>query len=212
MCTGRVDLAFVLHAFAKGADGVFIGGCWPGECHYITEGNYDALGNTYLGRRLLARLGIRPERLRLEWIAASEGSRFAEVTTDFVRQVQELGPLGTGEGLPAERTRRTLTAVTKLTPYLKLVERERLRPPERSVAGYDTYFAGPEFQTLFESLVADKLAQSRITALLEEGPLSTEQIAEQLRLTPSEVSRHMHASSRHGLVSYDIASHRYELA
>jgi coenzyme F420-reducing hydrogenase delta subunit len=50
MCTGRVDLAFVLRAYRQGADGVIIGGCWPGECHYVTEGNYDALGNMYLGK------------------------------------------------------------------------------------------------------------------------------------------------------------------
>ena len=79
MCTGRVDLAFVLRAFRKGADGVIIGGCWPGECHYVTEGNYDALGNMYLCKKLMAHIGMEPDRLRLEWIAASEGNRFARI-------------------------------------------------------------------------------------------------------------------------------------
>ena len=71
MCTGRVDLAFVLRALLKGADGVIIGGCWPGECHYVTEGNYDALGNMHLSKKLLQLIGLNPDRLRLEWIAAS---------------------------------------------------------------------------------------------------------------------------------------------
>lgn len=212
MCTGRVDLAFILRAFSQGADGVFIGGCWPGECHYITEGNYDALGNTLLCRRLLSHVGILPERLRLEWIAASEGSRFAEVTTEFVGQVKQLGPLGAEGGVDAQRARRTMAAVTKLAPYLKLVERERLRVPTRSVAAYEQYFQSPEFAQLFEELVADKLAVSRITSLLAEGPLSTEQIAEQLALSPSEVSRHMNSSSRQGLVSYDVDRRCYCLA
>ena len=60
MCTGRVDLAFVLRAFQKGADGVIIGGCWPGECHYVTEGNYDALGNMHLCKKLLEHIGVEP--------------------------------------------------------------------------------------------------------------------------------------------------------
>ena len=70
MCTGRVDLAFIIRAFLNGADGVLVAGCWPGECHYVTEGNYDALGNMYLGKKLLKHIGVNSERLRLEWIAA----------------------------------------------------------------------------------------------------------------------------------------------
>ncbi len=99
MCTGRVDLAFVLRALLKGADGVIIGGCWPGECHYVTEGNYDALGNMHLSKKLLQLIGLSPDRLRLEWIAASEGSRFAEVMSDFADSLRELGPLGSEEDI-----------------------------------------------------------------------------------------------------------------
>jgi coenzyme F420-reducing hydrogenase delta subunit len=102
MCTGRVDLEFVLRALSKGADGVFIGGCWLGECHYVTEGNYDALFNMHFGRKLLEQIGIDPKRLRLEWISASEGTRYAEVMNDFGKQLKELGPLGQSEGLDAE--------------------------------------------------------------------------------------------------------------
>ena len=117
MCTGRVDLAFVVRAYQQGADGVIIGGCWPGECHYVTEGNYDALGNMYLLKKLMEHVGIDPGRLRLEWIAASEGMRFAEVMDDFSKKLGELGPLGD--------FRIKLQAVAKLVPYLKLVEREK---------------------------------------------------------------------------------------
>jgi coenzyme F420-reducing hydrogenase delta subunit len=99
MCTGRVDIAFVLRAFSGGADGVFIGGCWPGECHYVTEGNFDVLKNVHLAKKLLEQIGINPERLRLEWISASEGMRFAEVMNDFGKKLKEFGPLGKGEGI-----------------------------------------------------------------------------------------------------------------
>ena len=93
MCTGRVDIAFVLRAFQKGADGVIIGGCWLGECHYVTEGNYYALNMLHLAKKLLEHSGVNPERLRLEWISASEGSRFAELLKDFSTKVQALGPV-----------------------------------------------------------------------------------------------------------------------
>jgi len=90
-CSGRVDPAWVLKAFEKGADGVFIGGCHPGDCHYIS-GNYKARRRVRLLKKMLPQLGIEPERLRLEWISATEGKRFAEVVADFVNELRALGP------------------------------------------------------------------------------------------------------------------------
>ena len=81
---------------------MFVGGCWPGECHYMTEGNYDALGMMHLTRRLLEHIGVNPERLRLEWVGASEGIRFAELMNDFVKKLKELGPLGSGEEISVD--------------------------------------------------------------------------------------------------------------
>jgi len=212
MCTGRVDMSFILRAFSSGADGVFIGGCWPGECHYVTEGNYDALGNMHLCRKLLDHIGVNPERLRLEWLAASEGSRFAEVMSDFVKNLQALGPLGQGEGLDAGRLQDRLEAVRRLVPYIKLVERERLRAPARSEAAYNEYYASDEANRLFNSLIADKLVVSQIMLLLGQRPLSTGEIAEILTLNPSEVSRYLSRSSRQGLIKYDVDRKCYALA
>lgn len=93
MCSGRVDPQFVLEAFAHGADGVLIGGCHPGDCHY-QEGNYKALRRYHLLRRMLEQMGIEPERFRLEWISASEGERLKTVVNDMVEKVRALGPLG----------------------------------------------------------------------------------------------------------------------
>ncbi|MBA5942665.1 MAG: hydrogenase iron-sulfur subunit [Methanophagales archaeon] len=91
MCSSRISPSFVLQAFARGADGVFIGGCHPGECHYI-DGNYKALRRIELLKRLLEQFGIDSERLRLEWCSAAEGAKFAEVVTDFTAKLKELGP------------------------------------------------------------------------------------------------------------------------
>lgn len=92
MCSGRVDPQFVLEAFADGADGVLIGGCHPGDCHY-QEGNYNALRRFELLRRLLKDMGIDEERFRLEWISASEGDKVRAVMNDMVEKLRVLGPL-----------------------------------------------------------------------------------------------------------------------
>jgi len=93
MCSGRVDPQFVLAAFAKGADGVLLGGCHPGDCHY-GEGNYKAVRRVRMLHRVLAEMGIAPDRFRLEWISASEGEKVRLVINDMVAKVRALGPLG----------------------------------------------------------------------------------------------------------------------
>jgi F420-non-reducing hydrogenase iron-sulfur subunit len=103
MCSGRVDPQFVVEAFAKGADGVLIGGCHPGDCHY-QEGNYKALRRTELLKRTLAELGIEPERFRLEWISASEGEKVKAVVNEMVEQIRALGPLRMKELSKEEQT------------------------------------------------------------------------------------------------------------
>ena len=212
MCTGRADLAFVFRAFGKGADGVIIGGCWPGECHYVTEGNYDALGNMLIGKKLMQQVGVDPGRLRLEWISAAEGSRFAEIMSDFAAQLRELGPLGKGEGIEAPDLKLKLDTLGQLVPWVKLVEREKLRVPEKSEDAYRAHYESEAVNRLFNELFVDKLAVSQILTLLQEKPLSTRQISERLGLNPSEVSRHMNDSSRQGLVRYDLAQGCYALA
>jgi len=92
MCSGRLDPAFVMKAFAEGADGVLITGCHPGECHYI-EQNYKALRRFLLLRRTLAGFGIEPGRVKLVWASAAEGVRLAEEIGHMVAEVRALGPL-----------------------------------------------------------------------------------------------------------------------
>lgn len=91
-CTGRVDPTFVVKAFAHGADGVFVGGCHPGDCHY-EEGNYKAMARVPLLGAMLEQFGIEKERVRLEWISAAESRKFVEAVTEFTEAITELGPL-----------------------------------------------------------------------------------------------------------------------
>ncbi len=92
MCSGRIDPQFILEAFAKGADGVLIGGCHPGDCHY-QEGNYKTLRRVHLLKRVLKEMGIEEDRFRLEWISAAEADRLRTTMNDMVEKVRALGPL-----------------------------------------------------------------------------------------------------------------------
>ena len=95
MCSGRVNPLFVLKALTVGADGVLILGCHPGDCHYI-EGNYKTLRRIPLLKKMLKQLGIEEERVRLEWVSASEGAKFAEVANNFTQTIKDLGPSSLG--------------------------------------------------------------------------------------------------------------------
>jgi coenzyme F420-reducing hydrogenase delta subunit len=212
MCSGRVDLEFILRAFANGQDGVLIGGCRLGECNYITHGNFDAYATVHLCKKILAHLGLNPERLKIAFMSGAEGNRLAEVSDEFTARIRELGPIVNGEeGMDANALSLKLAAARKLVPFLKLVERERLRTPEKTEAAYRDFFNRKDINGLIDNIIEERLAVSQIMLLLKETPLSTRDISKQLGLTPSDVSRHMNSSSRHGLVRYDTASSLYVL-
>ncbi len=212
MCSGRVDLEFILRAFAKGQDGVFIGGCKLDECNYVTHGNYDALANTYIAKKILKHIGLNPDRLRTEFMSGADGNLLADYTDDFAKQIKEMGPIGKSEGLTRDQVMLKLTAARKLVPFMRLAERERLRVPAKSKQAYTEFFADSDTDLLFDKIFSDKMAVSQIMLLLKEKPLSTSDISEKLGLNPSDVSRHMITSSRHGMVAYDTASNCYALA
>jgi DNA-binding transcriptional ArsR family regulator len=205
-------MEFVFRAFSNGQDGVLIGGCKLNDCTYVTHGNFDALSNTYICKNLMERIGLNPERLSIEFMSGGDGNRLAEVVNSFTGKVKQLGPLGEAEGIEKKELSDALVAVRKLVPYLRLVEREKLRVPVRSEEAYHAFFASDEVNRLFDELIGNNLAISRIVSLLREKPLTTGEISEVLGLNPSEVSKHMRSSSRQGLVRYDTENNRYALA
>jgi len=91
-CSGRVDPTFVLKALASGADGVLIAGCHPGDCHY-TSGNVKTIRRFKLLQRMLNQFGVEKERVRLEWVSASEGERYARIVESMTKEIRSLGPL-----------------------------------------------------------------------------------------------------------------------
>jgi len=91
MCSGRISPHFILKAFQEGADGVLVAGCHIGECHY-GKGNFITAKRVAVMRELIEFIGLSPKRLRLEWIATSEGNKFAKVVSDFTEEIAQLGP------------------------------------------------------------------------------------------------------------------------
>ncbi|UCD08956.1 MAG: hydrogenase iron-sulfur subunit [Dehalococcoidales bacterium] len=91
MCSGRVEPEFILEALKIGADGVLILGCHPGDCHYI-EGNYKTMRRVALVKKMLSQFGVEDERVRLEWVSASEGERLVSITNEMTEQIRKIGP------------------------------------------------------------------------------------------------------------------------
>jgi F420-non-reducing hydrogenase iron-sulfur subunit len=152
MCTGRVDLSFVLRGFSNGADGVFIGGCHPGECNYMVQGNYHALNMVHLCKRIMENIGINPERLRIAWCDAGEGIRFGRIMNEFTGKVKELGPLGQAEGMDEDALKSKLEEVTKLVPYIKIAKKDKLESCLEREEKYDGYFTREEIDALFREI------------------------------------------------------------
>ncbi len=91
MCSGSVSPVYIISAFNKGADGVLVSGCHPGDCHYM-QGNYYARRKIYLVQKLIEFIGIEPDRFRMSWISSAEGSKYAEIINEFVDDIKPLGP------------------------------------------------------------------------------------------------------------------------
>jgi len=154
MCSGRVDLEFVLRAFSNGMDGVFIGGCRLNECNYITHGNYHALNMVLLCRKIMEHIGLNPERLRIAFMSSAEGIAFAEVMSEFGNKVKELGPLGKVEGIDQNELKSKLAGIRKLVPYIKVVKNEKLASHLVNPEEYDNLFTKDEIDKLFSEVIS----------------------------------------------------------
>jgi coenzyme F420-reducing hydrogenase delta subunit/NAD-dependent dihydropyrimidine dehydrogenase PreA subunit len=166
MCSGRVDMEFVLRAFANGMDGVFIGGCRLNDCNYTTHGNYYALNMVLLCKRIMEHIGLNPERLRIAFMSSAEGTAFAEVMRQFGDEVRQLGPLGKGEGIDLGQLKSRLAEVRKLIPYIKIVENEKLALRLADPADYDRLFTRDEIDELLSTVVSYYIDPDRCQACM----------------------------------------------
>jgi F420-non-reducing hydrogenase iron-sulfur subunit len=154
MCSGRVDLEFILRAFSNGMDGVFIGGCRLNECNYITHGNYNALNTVLLCRKIMEHIGLNPERLSIQFMSSGEGILFAQVVDDFSKKVKELGPPGNGEEISPDELKPKLEDIRKLVPYIKIEKRKKLETRLENEEEYDGFFTPDEIDKLLSEVAS----------------------------------------------------------
>jgi NADH-quinone oxidoreductase subunit E len=192
MCSGRVDPVIILDTFLYGADGVFVGGCHPGDCHYL-QGNYYAEKKIEMARRLLKEAGVDPKRLRLEWVSASEGERFARIIKAFTDEIKALGPV-TFEKEALEAA--CLAAADYRLRILATKERELLEEGNK----YGEVFTRHEMDRLLDDLVREEYEVKRILLKLKE-PMSVKELSAELNLKPNIVLRHILDLKRYELVA-----------
>jgi len=154
MCSGRVDLSFVLRAFSNGIDGVFIGACHLNECNYVTHGNYHALNMVLLCKRIMEHIGLNPERLRIEFMSGAEAGLFIESVNGFINKVKGLGPIGQGEGIGKDELKARLAEITRLVPYIKVMKKEKLGTRLLNPEEYDSFFTKDEIDRLFGEVIS----------------------------------------------------------
>jgi F420-non-reducing hydrogenase iron-sulfur subunit len=166
MCSGRVDLEFILRAFSNGMDGVFIGGCRLNECNYITHGNYHALNLVLLCRKIMEHIGLNPDRLGIEFMSSGEGILFTEAVDEFCKNINQLGPLGKGEEIDQPNLKSKLEEVRKLIPYIKIAKRNKLETRIANKEEYDGFYTGDEIDELFREVVSYHIDPAKCQACM----------------------------------------------
>jgi len=203
MCSGRVDPVLVLETLAHGADGVIVMGCHPGDCHYI-EGNLQAERKMKMLKKLIAQTGLEPERLRLEWVSASEGGRFAEIVGDFTNQIMALGPSPlAGEKPDAEMLEGILAAQAAAADFRLrvLVGREKGIIEDGNV--YEERLSQEKFDETMDEAITAEYMRNRIYFMVRREPLSVKELSKLLDLDPQAVLRHIVVMRRRGMVAVD---------
>ena len=203
MCSGRVDPVIVLEMLANGADGVIVTGCHPGDCHYM-EGNLQAERKIRMLKKLISLTGLEPERLRLEWVSASEGERFAELIKDFTDQVKSLGPSPLTREKPDENILAGIMAAKAVAGDSRLrtlVGREKKLTEEGNV--YGEKVGQEKFDEVMDSSIYAEYVRSRIRFLVRDKPMSVEGLARRLGLDPKIVLRHVVGLRLRGLIALD---------
>lgn len=203
MCSGRVDPVIVLETLAQGADGVLVCGCHLGDCHYI-EGNYQAERKVKMLKKLIALTGLEVGRLRLEWVSAAEGGRFAEIIKDFTDQLKTLGPSPLTGEKPDPAVLEGILAVKAVAGDFRLralVGKERKMIEEENV--YGETVPQEEFDEKMGDMIKAEYMRNRIHLLVKDKPLSVKELARRLDLDPREALRHIVVMRRKGLIAVD---------
>ncbi len=201
MCSGRVDPVFIFKALLTGIDGVFVLGCHPGDCHYL-EGNYEAEKKFIMVQKFLKMVDF-DKRIRLDWVSASEGVRFAKVVTEFIESIREQGPSPlSGENIDQE-------LFNNLKAMENSVSSDRIRAlvgRQRKITEVENEYGEKvpidEFNAIFDEAIHDEFVRHRILLSLSTKVLSVKDLAAELKLDPSEILENMLTLKSRGEIDY----------
>lgn len=201
MCSGRVDPVFIFKALLTGIDGVFVLGCHPGDCHYL-EGNYEAEKKFIMVQKFLKIVDF-DKRIRLDWVSASEGVRFAKVVTEFIESIREQGPSPlSGENIDQE-------LFNNLKAMENSVSSDRIRAlvgRQRKITEVENEYGEKvpidEFNAIFDEAIHDEFVRHRILLSLSTKVLSVKDLATELKLDPSEILENMLTLKSRGEIDY----------
>lgn len=204
MCSGRVDSVIILEAFLSKADGVFVGACRRGECHYVS-GNLQAESKVNLTKKVLSFLGLHPRRLVMEWMSSGEGERFVKYVTSFQEEIKGLGPLGMEGGIGTEGLQLKLIAAQRALESKKLrwVVSKRVEFKDKGNL-YDELFTEHEISRLFDEVVMDECTIQEVLLRVKREPLSAKTLSGMMNMPSSRVLRHLADMRRMGLVSVGL--------
>ncbi|MHA2281899.1 MAG: hydrogenase iron-sulfur subunit [Promethearchaeota archaeon] len=201
MCSGRIDPKFIFESLRVGADGVFIGGCHLGDCHYL-EGNYEAVKKFEMVQKFLKLINL-DNRVKLEWVSASEGARYAAVITEFTDHIKSLGPSPVGGDNPDKGILDKLRAMEEAAGgdrMRALVGRERKITEQENVYGEKVSIE--KFTEIFDSAIMEEYNRNRILVALEKDSRSVKDLAAELEIDPSIVLGHMIILKGRGQVDF----------
>lgn len=200
MCSTRISPHLVLELFEAGADGVLLGGCHIGDCHYIT-GNYYTEKRVRLMKRLLEDAGIEPERLRLEWVSASEGEKFSKVVTEFTEQVRRLGPSKVKKDQLAKVRVAAADEASETFRLKALVGKELNLETKGNV--YNNKLDRAELEKLIDAAARDEFERALILELAKERPRSVKELGKIMQVPTDKVLRHIVVLRQKNLIAMD---------
>ena len=200
MCTGQLDVRYVLEAFLEGADAVLVVGCKLGECHYF-DGNYQARLKVDAARSMLRRAGIEPERLRMEFLSSAEGAKFAEVVKQFVAEIKSMGPTPVVDKQHRSRLKNSIKALSEAMSRTRL--RALVGKWRRVVEKGNVYGDKVEevaWRSMLDRSIDEEMTRSQILLLLEERPRSCLELAEEIGVDPARALRELTFLRLHNVI------------
>ena len=214
MCTGRVDPTMVVDAFIEGADGIMAVGCHFGDCHYIS-GNYQAKVKFGLAARTLGYVGLNAGRVAFNQCSSAEGDRFVSLVTAFHDRINEMGPLGSAEGLSLPNLKGRLeTARCALSSEKLRWVAGKFTEFENIGNKYGERFTEHEMWRTLDAIVIDEIATHGILKEMQNGAASVKDLSERLEIAPPDALKYVLALQRRGLVGLagiDGATPRYQI-